>query len=263
MNPLTDLAARLVIAHRGDSAHFPENTMPSFERAVALGVDALEFDVRLTADGVAVVVHDATLDRTTSGHGPVAATPLGALRALDAGARYSADGGRTFPFRGTGLIVPTLEEMLERFPEIPLLIEVKVPEAVPETRRLLERHGAVRRTLVDSTDARAVEPFRDGLLATGASFDDVFRLMRRAGFSRVVPSLPYDALCIPRWYYGVPIPVRRLAAMARSAEVVTHVWTVNDTRIAETLWEWEVNGIITDDPSAMVAVRDRLSRRAR
>lgn len=260
MNCLIDLDARPVIAHRGDSAHFPENTLPSFDRAIELGVDALEFDVRVTGDGVAVVLHDPTVDRTSNGRGAVAAMGIAELRALDAGARFSPDGGEA-PFAGQGLVVPTLEEMLGRYENLPLLIEVKVPEAVAEVRRLVDRHGARDRVVVDSTDHRAVAPFRADPRMTGASMRDVLELLSRAWFPRRPGRLPYEALCVPRWYNGIPVPVARLSAHARHAGTTTHVWTVNDVPGAQRLWDIGVQGIITDDPATMLALRQKLFRR--
>lgn len=258
MNPLVDSGARPVIAHRGDSAFAPENTFLSFDRAIAKGADALEFDVRLTSDGVPVIVHDVTVDRTTDGTGPVASFSLAALRALDAGARFVSRDAARRPYRGESLRVPTLEEMLERYRDIPFLIEVKIPEAVEPTRRMLERFGAVPRTMVDSTVDAAVAPFRGGALATGASMRDVIRLLPRALLHARAKHLPYEALCIPRWFNGVRVPLKRLAACARGAGVVTHVWTVNDPRIGQALWSAGVQGLITDDPAAMLALRARL-----
>src|SRR5204862_7422311 len=97
VNPLLDLDARPVIAHRGASGVAPENTLPAFELALRQGADALELDVRLTRDGAAVVIHDATLERTTDLAGPVLAHTLAELRMADAGARFTLDRGRTFP----------------------------------------------------------------------------------------------------------------------------------------------------------------------
>ena len=100
VNPLLDLSARPVIAHRGASAYAPENTLPAFELAVQQGADAFELDVRLTRDGAPVVIHDDTLERTTDLTGPVRARTLAELRAADAGHWFTPDGGRTMPFRG-------------------------------------------------------------------------------------------------------------------------------------------------------------------
>src|SRR5690348_13143818 len=126
---LIDPAARPVIAHRGDSAHFPENTIPSFDRGLELGADAIEFDLRVSRDGEVVIIHDPTVDRTTDGTGAVNSLTLAELKDLDAGARFTLDGGQTFPFRGKGLTIPTFDEMLARYTSVPLLIEVKIPEA--------------------------------------------------------------------------------------------------------------------------------------
>ena len=258
MNVLGDPTARLVIGHRGDSAHFPENTAPSFDRAVSLGVDAIEFDLRVARDGVVVVNHDPTIDRTTDGTGAIAQMTLAELRGFDAGARFTAD-GKTFPFRGQGLSILTFEDLLERYPGIPLLIEVKVPEAVPGALRLIERHGAEDRVLIDSTDIAAVAPFRGTPLLTGASLRDVVRLLPRAMTGRPPAKLPYAALCIPPWYQGIRVPVLRLARVARAVGAATHVWTINDPEVAAGLWQAGVNGIITDNPGAMLTLRSRLT----
>lgn len=258
MNVLSDPTARLVIAHRGTSGHFPENTLPSFDHAVSLGVDAIEFDLRVTRDGVVVVNHDPTIDRTTDRIGAVAALTLAELRQLDAGARFTRD-GVSFPFRGQGIGIITFEELLQRYPSIPLLIEVKVAAAVEGARRLIEQYGATDRVLMDSTEMDAVAPFRRTRMLTGASFSDVVQLLPRALLGRAPAKLPYSALCIPPWYRGIPVPVLRLARVARVVGVATHVWTINDPDLAESLWRAGINGIITDDPRTMLERRSRLA----
>src|SRR5262249_22341634 len=141
MNPLLDLDARPVIAHRGASGLAPENTLVAFELAAKAGADAFELDVRLTRDGAAVVIHDAMLDRTTNRNGPVLGQTVADLRATDAGFRFTTDGGKTFPFRGTGVHVPTLGEVLWTFPGMPVLIEVKEPEVQSAVQRVLVKEG--------------------------------------------------------------------------------------------------------------------------
>src|SRR5512133_1950014 len=125
MNVLSDPAARIVIGHRGAAARFPENTAASFDHAVSLGVDAIEFDLRVSRDGVAVVIHDPSVDRTTNGTGLVSELTLADLKKLDVGAKFTPD-GRTFPWRGRGLQILTFDELLDRYPSIPLLIELKL-----------------------------------------------------------------------------------------------------------------------------------------
>ena len=125
MHALLDPARRIVIGHRGAAAEAPENTLSSFTRALSAGADALELDVRVTADGVPVVIHDPTLDRTTDRAGAVASLSVQEVRAADAGARFTPDGGASLPFRGQGVTVPTLAEVLQRFPGTPLVVELK------------------------------------------------------------------------------------------------------------------------------------------
>jgi glycerophosphoryl diester phosphodiesterase len=136
-NPLLDLSARPIIAHRGASGSAPENTLAAFNLAVRQGADAIELDVRLTADGVPVVLHDATLDRTTASVGPLGALSFAGLQAVDAGARYTPDQGRTYPYRGTALRVPALADVLREFSRIPILVEVKEPAAQEAVRRVI------------------------------------------------------------------------------------------------------------------------------
>jgi hypothetical protein len=93
---------------------------------VALGIDAVEFDLRVSRDGALVVIHDETLDRTTDGSGPVALRSVTELEGLDAGARFTADGGRSFPWRGRGVRLSTFDEIIESLPrELPCIVELK------------------------------------------------------------------------------------------------------------------------------------------
>lgn len=259
MNVLLDLDARLVVGHRGNAAHAPENTIESFRQAIALGADAVEFDVRVTRDGVPVVIHDESLERTTGRPELVASCLHAELGQFDAGATFTAtDASR--PYQGRGITVPTLASVLEELRGVPKIIEVKVPEAVEATRRAIRAAGALAEVVVDSSDDAAVIPFRDGTLATGASMMDVVRLLPLAVLGAAGRKLSYEAICIPRSYNGIPIPVRRLARLARRSGVATHVWTINDPAVAVRLWGAGVQGIITDDPATMLRARQALSR---
>src|SRR4051794_38719235 len=142
-NRLLDLSARPIIAHRGASGSAPENTIAAFELAAAHGADAIELDVRLTADRVPVVLHDAALDRTTSGRGPLGLMTLEQVQKLDAGPPSTADRGRSFPFRDTGIRVPTLAEALRAISGIPVLLEIKEPAAQEAVERVLREENAV------------------------------------------------------------------------------------------------------------------------
>ncbi|HEV2083603.1 MAG TPA: glycerophosphodiester phosphodiesterase family protein, partial [Gemmatimonadales bacterium] len=155
-NPLLDLSARPVIAHRGASGVAPENTLAAFELAVRQGADAFELDVRLTADGVPVVLHDPTLERTTDHTGPLAALRVAALKHIDAGARFTLDRGKTFPFRAVDVRISTLAEILRRFPEMPVLLEIKEVAAQEAVRQVLIEEKAVERCVLASENHAAL-----------------------------------------------------------------------------------------------------------
>ena len=255
LHPLLDPAQRPIVGHRGNAAHAPENTMESFRQAIAAGAECIELDVHLSADGVAVVIHDPTLDRTTNATGEVAALPMKAIRNADGGARFTRD-GKSFPYRGAGLGVPTLDEVLRDLGDVPLLIEIKTSRASLETRRLIEHYGAESRCIVESFEARALEPFRGSRIPLGASSTDVKRLLPRVVTRRAARSLPYAVMCIPRWQSGVRVPVASLVRLTRPAGCLVHVWTVNDPTVAHRLWKVGVRGIVSDDPGLLRQVRE-------
>jgi glycerophosphoryl diester phosphodiesterase len=258
MNVLLDSAARPVIGHRGNRAYAPENTIESFTQAVNLGADAIEFDVRLSADGIPVVHHDPTLNRTTDGIGEIARTSFVKLKELDAGANFTRDGGKTYPYRGAGHRIPTFEEVVEAFPSTPLLIEIKDPLAAPLIREIIEKHKAEQRCLIDSYSELAVRRFQDSRIAWGAAQDDVASLMKQVLLRQRVTRMPYNALCVPLSYKGLPLPVRRFAKVARAHGRQVHVWTINDPAEALSLWKDGINGIISDDPALILKTRKTL-----
>jgi glycerophosphoryl diester phosphodiesterase len=258
MNILLDKSARPVVGHRGNRAHAPENTIESFAQAVAAGADAIEFDVRITSDGVAVVHHDPTVDRTTDGTGEIALKTFDELKRLDAGAKFSNDGGKTFPYRGKGHRIPTLDEVVEAFPSTPLLIEIKTPTASMAIRKCIEAHKAEERTVVDSMHHEALVPFHDSSIAYGAASGDVGRLMWQVVTGLAVTPAKHKALCVPLYYSGLPLPVKRFARVGPKYDWRVHVWTINDPSVALDLWKAGVNGIITDDPALMIRTRAQL-----
>ena len=154
MNPLLNRQCRLVIGHRGAAAHAPENTLPSFELALQQGADALELDVHLSADGQVVVIHDPTLDRTCDRRGFVAARTAAELATMDAGYRFPS--GR---WSGRGAHVPRLAEVLDAWPTVPLLIEIKTGAVQGALARLLKEMRATERCVVASMEHDAMTRF--------------------------------------------------------------------------------------------------------
>ncbi|HEX8731540.1 MAG TPA: glycerophosphodiester phosphodiesterase, partial [Ktedonobacterales bacterium] len=231
----------LFFAHRGGSALAPENTLPAFENGMALGADALELDVHYTRDGEIVVFHDETLDRTTSGSGPLAALSLDELRRLDAGYHFTPDGGATFPWRGKGVTIPTLREVYERFPRTRINIEMKVNDAEGERRlaRLLLDNGWEDWTMVGSFHTDALRRFRalgEGRLATSASAGEVRGYLLRVLVRQTRSLRPqYDALQVPEIYSGIRVVSPTSIRLAHELGLDVHVWTVDDRPTMERL----------------------------
>jgi len=255
VNPLLDPDARLVIAHRGSSSEAPENTLPAFEAAVARGADAIELDVRLTADGAPVVIHDATLDRTTDRTGPVAAFTLAELRAVDAGWHFTPDQGRTNPCRGSDMRIPTLGEVLWTFPRLSILVEIKEPSAQAAVRRVLVQEDATARCVVASEHREALVAFDEPPFVRGASGPEISALYWAALLRRRAPAPGYRMLSVPLRHRGLPVPTSGFVAAARAHGCAVHVWTVDSPDTARRLWRRGVSGIVTNVPGTMVEAR--------
>lgn len=175
-----------VIAHRGASGYAPENTRAAFERAIAMGSDAIETDVQLTADGHLALFHDTTLDRTSDGHGPVADCTLAELQALDLGAWFGAD------FAGERVV--TVAELTDDFlPRIPVAFEIKDPRAAAPLVTYLAGRGVLDRVQVTSfywgalLDAQRAVPDADYGFLTPAFTDDLIARSTRRGFRHICP----------------------------------------------------------------------------
>ncbi len=257
MHPLLDVSARLVIAHRGNSMHAPEDTVESFRQGLALGADGLEFDVRVSADGVPVVIHDPTLDRTTNGSGPVNARTADELLALDAGYRFTPDGGRTFPYRGRGLRLPLLRDVLARFAGVPCIIELKTPDATTALARALEEAESKDRVIVGSFHDAALAPLRGRGFHLGASSRETVALYARTLSFRDAGRPAFAAACLPPRFRGLPLPLASFARRLRPLGIPSHVWTINDPRQATRLWADGVNAILSDDPGTLLALLGR------
>jgi glycerophosphoryl diester phosphodiesterase len=251
----------LVMAHRGAAGLWPENTARAFAGSVALGVDVLEMDLHGTSDGVLVVIHDATVERTTNGAGRVSALTLAELKKLDAGYRWTKDGGRTFPFRGKGLTVPTLREVLDEFPRVRLNIDIKQaqPSLVKSFCRMLRERGATGRATVASFSAQTIEEFRRECpeVATSASPGEVMALsseLESGQGNASTEARPTRIAQVPEYLGGRQWLTAEVVAAAHRSGVEIHVWTVNDEAGMRRLLALGVDGIMTDYPDKLIAL---------
>lgn len=252
MNLLLDPAARPVIGHRGAAAYAPENTLESFRLALTLGAEAIEFDIRRSTDGVAMVFHDATLERTTNLTGPVSQYSASQLQQADAGFHFTPDGSTATPFRGQGVTIPTLAEIITAFPGLPLLIEIKEPEVQDAVATILRAGDAVDRAVVAGNDWRALRAFREPPFHLGASRRDIVR--RKFGVG--APDPHCRCYAVPDSWHGLTVPSAGFCRAAHAAESTVHVWTVDDARSALLLWRNGAQGIVTNRPDVIRTARD-------
>lgn len=232
----------LAIGHRGAAAHLPENTMPSFERALELGADALEFDVALTRDGVPVVIHDDTLDRTTNGHGPVEEALWADIARLDAGS-----------WKNLPTPVPTLAEVLEAFaPRTLLNLEIKESprraEIVDACLEAVHRHDALSRVVFSSFDHDALRLLRHlspaariGVLSEGTGFDKAMRCAAEIAAENVHPP--------------VLLVTPELVRAAHAAGLRVWTWTANSEAVIAKAIAAGADGLFSDYPERVVAAR--------
>lgn len=247
---LLDPNARPIIAHRGASADAPENTVEAFALAVEQGADAFELDVHATGDGIPVVIHDPTLQRTAGRPDAVRKLSLVGIQQADAGSTFGAPDG-TRPWKGQGVRVPTLAEVLRRFPEVPMLIEIKTPEAQEAVALVLVRESAAERCVLASFQSRALDVFRRPPFLVGGSRRDILGLFARSrlGLSSAPPRSVL--LAVPDYWRGIEVPRPRFVAEARRHGRPVHVWTVDDPARAAVLRTRGVSGIITNAPGRM------------
>lgn len=243
------------VAHRGGGMLAPEATLAAFGAAARAGADVLEMDVRLSADGALVVIHDRTVDRTTDGSGAVGELRFEELRSLNAGYRFRTPDG-DFPHRGERLAIPTFDEVQAAHPDLPFVVEMKTLDTAEPLCRAIREAGREHRTLVAAFGGESLERFRSACpsVATGGSFGEVvvflvLSLGRLAGLY----DPPFDALLVSETSGPVRVVTPQLLRSARQAGLPVFVWTVNRADDMRRLLALGVDGILTDDPLALAA----------
>lgn len=239
-----------IIGHRGSPSSSPENTLFSFKEGMKYA-DGLELDVGMTKDGVIVVIHDDSLDRTTDGRGPIRDKTYQEIKRFDAGYRFEREA--SYPFRKKKITIPTLEELLKAFPRIPLIIEVKGygEELALNIARIISSNSAQERVLLAGKDDKTMASIRTYLpdVQTGTSLREgiLFYLLVHLGLAIYYP-WKFQALCIPPYYHSIPLLTSPLLLVARGLGLPIYLWTINSREEIERYLSLGVEGIISDYP---------------
>jgi glycerophosphoryl diester phosphodiesterase len=261
--PYLSLPAPWLVAHRGGSLLAPENTFVAFDRALELGADAVETDVHLTRDGVVVVFHDDETGRLTGVVGTIEERTLAEVHALDAAFGFSPDGGRSFPYRGLGVRVPTLAETLARYPSLRWSVDAKSedPALADAIVAVVRSARAVERVCLGSFfDAQAVR--------LGALLPEVARFLpqhaatchvmaAKAGQPATGCPSGYDLASLPHRLDGMTVVDRAVVEHFHRLGIPVHVWTVDEEADMRSLLALGVDGLVTDRPDLAAEVLGR------
>lgn len=244
------------IAHQGGELVWPSNTLTAFRRASALGVDMLDMDMHATRDGALVLSHDDTLDRLTDRQGRIADLSLAKVLEADAGYRFSPDGGRSFPFRGQGVRVGQLSEVLGAFGGAHFTVEIKeVQPGLPAAFcGALRRAGVERRVIVASFSDEALQAFRRVCPEVMTSMTErelrPLVLLSKVGLAGLAP-VPGRAAQVPVRAGGIEIVTPSFVRAMHRRGVAVQVWTINDVPEMRRLAQMGVDGIFTDRPDVL------------
>ncbi len=251
--------------HRGSAGTHPENTLEGFRAAAALGIQYLDCDVHVTRDGEIVVSHDDHLERTCGRAGVIREITYAEVAAADAGRTFTLDGA-TFPFRGKGIRVPRLAEVLAAFPKLRIEMEIKqiAPSVVAPMLDVIDRAGMRRSVLIASEHQEPLDEVRRSApeIPTNFSYLESGMFINAMGTRDAGYRPPAAAVQIPRSYESWQLVTPESIEFAHSIGVEVHVWTVNEEAEMSELLDMGVDGLISDYPSrALEVIRKRAASR--
>ncbi|MBK8428561.1 MAG: glycerophosphodiester phosphodiesterase [Lewinellaceae bacterium] len=236
--------------------------MFAYQNAVDLGVDVLEMDIHITKDGVLVLMHDEAVDRTTNGTGEIESMTLDELKKLDAGYNWSPDDGATFPFRGQGITIPTMEEVFAAFPDTHMTIEIKKTNAsmAKPFCELIRKYDMQDKVLIASFHDDRLAEFREECpeVATSSAKNETtaFVLLTKP-FLGSFYSPKFFSLQVPEESGGITVMTPAFVQAAHERNLAVEPWTINDAETMKKFIDWGVDGIITDRPDIMLEVLGR------
>jgi glycerophosphoryl diester phosphodiesterase len=254
-----DLRKPAVIAHQGGDGVWPGDTMFAFQNALDLGVDVLEMDLHITKDNALVLIHDETVDRTTDGTGEIESMTIDELKELDAGYDWSSDEGTTFPFRGQGITIPTLEEVFTAFPEMHMTIEIKKSNnsMIKPFCEMIQEYKMEAKVIVASFYDDKMKEFRkecpDVATSSAKNETTVFVLLSKVFISGFY-SPTFYSLQVPEESSGITVMTEAFIRAAHERNLAVEPWTINEEETMRKFIEWGVDGIMTDRPDIMVEI---------
>ncbi len=255
-----------IVAHRGDSAYFPENTLPAFKSAAKLGVDCIETDVHLTRDGVCVIWHDDTLERLTADDGLVSDKTYKELIIIDTGTRFTMDDGKTFPFRGKGVTVATLDEVLKENPYMRFNVDLKDDniELIEEFAKVVRKNNAQDRILGASFHDRIIKTLRKIIPEIASSFSEAemrkIVILNKIGLLRFHGNFSADAAQVPEYDNKTKIITKSFIRNLHKKGVKVHIWTVNRKSEMQRFYDMGVDAIITDNPRLLIETVNEIEK---
>ncbi|MCP4137066.1 MAG: glycerophosphodiester phosphodiesterase [bacterium] len=243
-----------ILAHRGASGDYPQSTELAFQKSLDMGSDSFELDVHLSEDGYLIVNHDADFSETAGVSDDIEDLTLAEIKELDAGYMFTKDGGDSYPYRGIGLEVLTLSELITLFPGIRLNVEMKrndddLAEALWEVIQNYNLQGSI---VVASQHTGAMNHFRDisdGDVYTSATIAEITAASFAYGFGLGWTLKPkYDAIQMP-----YELATSGFVGLFQGKGVQVHVWTVNDVSKIQRSLDLGVDGVIGDYPDRIYA----------
>jgi glycerophosphoryl diester phosphodiesterase len=250
----------LIFAHRGGASLAPENTMEAFANGLAFGADGIELDVRLAKDGIVVVHHDATLDRTTNATGPVDAKTAKDLASVDAGYRMVCDGA--YAFRNRGIGVPALADVLATFRDARVIIELKgnTRELAAAVVSVIRQADAMDRVCLGSFGTQVLRAVRklEPAAATSASREEVRWALYKSWCGWPSTRARYGGFQVPEYAGTTRVVSPRFIELSHRAALAVQVWTVDSIDDARRLLGWGADALITDRPDTIVPLLRQL-----
>ena len=250
----------MIGGHRGSAGVAPENTLVSFQRAFDDGADFVEMDLREGLEGEVLIIHDEDLERTTDGQGAVRDWAFKHLKSLDAGHRFTLDGGISYPYRGQMITIPTLEEFFTTFPGAKVTLDVKEAGSafIEKLVAIIKRFNREGLVLLSAAKGATMREIRgqlrdqDATIATGFSYEEADAFMRWVWSGKKGSLIPLGhVLQVPCMYQNMRLITEQTLKAASELNLEVHAWTVNDSQEMEELIRMGVGGIVTDYPARL------------